>query len=459
MFMEFISPSGRVNKMKANKLFLVFPILISGLSCVACSNKPQYKEDFIFSGPDYEPVQIARNDEEGNPIAVQTITAANIPDKIMIAAWDEYDIKLRVFYADGVRMEIPFREINIPIEFRSMLGQVGEHTFAVETAHLELNFNFKVVENPNFKGYTCKFFDENRYFLHSQVVGYYQDIIYDGIEPKNEYDDEEFQYHFKGWDHPLKYVHQDMQYQAVYEKLEKRNYALKVRNTEFYNIDAIMNGSKTSASVLSYIGRVKRVAAYYGPTQELDTQDLELRFNYDEIGPYINEMNNSIHNVIKYEVDHNYDSLLYGDVASIYNNPYYHNTFNQGYHMSAGLTVALEDNSRAKLSLNNPLDTLYDFILPKLSEKMVVKKSERKGYYRLAVVAAFDAYVDLSYNKLDDGKYEIGNYNYFIFAPDTTTLKVDIQYSEDGKFESTFDTYISLNTRMLYKMANNLRWE
>ena len=98
------------------------------------------------------------------------------------------------------------------------------------------------------------------------------------------------------------------------------------------------------------------------------------------------------------------------------------------------------------------ITTAFNHIRP------VISKDEKAGYYRAAIVGSFDVYMDVSFNKLDEHIYEVGNYNQFVIAPVRYSLTMDEQYSEDGEFGPNFDTKLTVSTKSLYNLADSIDW-
>ena len=164
--------------MKNVKLLMLLPaLLITGLT--GCNNNANndrpYKDDFIVDGPIYRPLDLSK---EGTTI--KSLEVLGLYHPIKATEFDAADVQIRAWYDDNTTTSFDFDEINIPIEFRHLLGEPGNHEFTIAFGGEALKFAFIISENPDFKGYTCYFYDKDKKLVDTQVVGYYQDVAYKG---------------------------------------------------------------------------------------------------------------------------------------------------------------------------------------------------------------------------------------------------------------------------------------
>lgn len=450
--------------MKNIKLFALLPLL--AVTCLnGCnknnnqpnSNERPYKENFVYvEEPIYEPINIEKPGAE-----IDHIEFVGFPynHEIKVAAFDDTDASIRAWYKDNTTNIVPFKMKNIPLEFRHYFGEIGEHSIELIFNNHRDKFDFTIVDNPAFPGYYCYFYDMNKKFLDMQIVGYYQTAVYQGPELPEVQEDENFRYTLKGWDHKTTNIHQNMQFVANYDRLEKRYNAVRPYNHDYIGLTGLVSKDRKTGSALFYLGRVRRAAALYGPTMMLDGEDITLPIALDDFGPYWSELNlNIVKYVVDYEVDPAYNSLRYGEIAQIVTSPTFVSHFNPSYGYY-GVEALLDDMSDVSLSSKDP----FDFTLTKVKERLsyvrpTISKDAKYGYYRAAIVGSFDIYLDVSFKRIAKDKYEMGAINQFVCAPVDDTFSLDAQYSEDEEFGPNFDTKLILSTRTLYNIARMIDW-
>ena len=443
------------------KIIILFMSLTLIFALISCSNEKksnnEYNENLLYADPVYEPLDLA---SDNNDLFILSTDLLGVYKGVKAAAWDDYDIKLRVKYSDYTIRDFPLKVKNIPIEMRHYLGEVGKHNILLVENKWIVSHDFEIIENPEWDGFTCEFYDKDKKLLSTQKVGYYQEAVYNGPNISNVQEDDDFQYTFVGWNHSTKYINQDMQFQAKYEKLEKRYYASKPNNNDHVGLSALINQDGDKGSGLVYLGRVKHVAALYTETKELDGEDLEFVFDLSDYNKYWNELNE---NIVKYaitvETDSTYDSSLYGNPYDLINNPHFALQFDTRYQYE-GTKCYLEDKTDASLSYSDPyektLRRISSYVYPSNIGK--VSKDDIPGYYRYAIVLSYDVYLSVSFNYLGNKKYEIGSFNEFIMSPVVDTAKCTIQYSKDGTFESNFDNKLIISSKGLYYAADMISW-
>ncbi|MBO4667021.1 MAG: hypothetical protein J5666_02675, partial [Bacilli bacterium] len=422
--------------MKNLKLLMLLPALLM-IGLTGCNNKTNndrpYQEDFVSDGPIYRPIDFKK---EGTTI--KSVEVLGLYHPIKAAEFDEADVQIRVWYNDNTSVNYDFKEINIPIEYRHLLGEPGKHEFDIAYSGVTTKFEFTIEENPNFKGFTCYFYNKDKKLMDTEVVGYYQPVMYKGEPLPEVIDENDYQYTLLGWDHDTSYVYQNMQYLANYDKLEKRLRAAKPNMWHYHALSGLVNADKTSGKALIYLGRVYRVATLYSDIKELEDEDLVLDFsNYKDFGPYFNDVNNSIASLIRFEVDSDYNSKLFGNASEIVSTPRFANAFDSRYDFK-GMKCYLEDGTDAILNNNDPYDYMFNRVNSYLHNKETIKKNEKSGYYRLALINDYDVYVSVSYNRLEKGIYEIGAYNEFLMSPVNYDLQLVTQHSYDGTFMNNF---------------------
>ena len=451
--------------MKNIKVLALIPLMVLGSLVTACKKDEQpantdrpYQEEFVYVDPPlYEPIDLDYGDKQLDRVEIIGIPYTK---EIKVADFDNLDVQVRAWYMDNTTHQVPLKMKNIPLDFRHYFGEIGDHSITLTARDIKQTFEFKIVDNPDFKGYKCYFYDRNKKLMDTQTVGYYQTVTYQGAELPQVDEDSDYRYTLTGWDHETKYIHQDMQFLAQYNKLEKRWYAIRQYNRESTTLCGIVNSEKTKGSALAYLGRINRVPAYYGETYELDGEDLLLNIEQGNYTTYIQNLNDTIvRELIEYKVDSEFNMKLYGNPSDIVLHPQFATEFDKNYQYKGGIKAYLENGEDVELSAMDPFENTIDYITRCFSyAKPEISKDDKPGYYRAAIVGSFDVYLDVSFNKLGEHIYEIGNYNQFVIAPVRYSFKMDSQYSENGEFGTNFDTHLTVSTRSLFYMADAIDW-
>lgn len=449
--------------MKNIKLLALIPLMT--VTCLTGCNKNEepvnndrpYQENFIYDeAPIYEPIDLDVGDKQ-----LDKVEFIGFPynKQIKAAAFDETDAAIRAWYMDGTVHSTPLKIKNIPLEYRHYFGEIGEHSISMQFKGKKETLSFTIVENPDFKGYKCYFYDRNKKLVDTQTVGYYQTVTYQGTPLPEVEEDGDYRYTLEGWDHNTTYIHQDMQFLAKYKMLEKRWYAHRINNWDHICLSGLVNQEKTEGSAIMFIGRVTRVPVYYGPTVELDNEDIELVIEPGNYSKYWSDLNQTIvSELVEYKVDPDYNSKLYGNVSEIVTHPNFASYLNKDYDFK-GVKEYLEGNEEIVLSTLDPFDDTVTQIGYAFNHlRPVITKDSERGYYRAAIVGSFDVYVEISFKKLKDKVYEVGNYNQFVISPVRDTFKMVEQHSYDGNFGPNFDTKLTVSTKAIYNLGDMIDW-
>ena len=452
--------------MKNIKVLTLVPLLVIGGLLTACNkdnkqpinNERPYQEGFVYVDPPlYEPIDLDYGDKQLDKVEIIGIPYTK---EIKVADFDNLDVQVRAWYMDNTTHQVPLKMKNIPLDFRHYFGEIGDHSITLTARDIKQTFEFKIVDNPDFKGYKCYFYDRNKKLMDTQTVGYYQNVTYQGQELPQVDEDNDYRYTLTGWDHETRYIHQDMQFLAQYNKLEKRWYAIRQYNRESTALCGIVNSTKTQGSGLAYLGRINRAVAYYGPTYELDGEDIELTIEPGNYTKYIQDMYDTIvSELIEYKVDSDYNMKLYGNPSDIVLHPQFATEFDKNYQYKGGIKAYMNNKEDIELSALDPFENTISNITTSFNYlRPVISKDDKPGYYRAAIVGSFDVYLDVSFNKLGDHIYEVGNFNQFVIAPVRYSFKMADQYSVDGEFGPNFDTKLTVSTRSLFYMADAIDW-
>lgn len=443
--------------MKKLKLFTLIPLIISAMMGCNTNGNRSPNDKFIYSEPIYEPLNLARDEH-----TIMRMELLGVYAGVKAAAWDDYDIKIRCWYDDDSMHDFPFKVVNIPLHLRHYLGEVGHHELNLYELKYVSTLDFTIIDNPDWDGYKCEFYDKDSKYLSTQKVGFWETIEYKGKEIPQVIDEEYVQYRFIGWNHSMEYIHQDMQFIAKYKEVEKRFFAIRPYNRDYHNISVIVEDDGRRGSTLMYLGRVKRVAFFYTEVQEFYQEELTFKMDYlSDYTKYWNEYNASIiKNCVTYESDVTYETHLRNSPFQLVGAPEFAMEFDSRYQYKDSINVLLEDGSQIKTSINNPYETVVKATASKITNifDFKVPVGSLPGFYRLALVADFDVHLSVSFERLADDQYIIGNYNYYTISPVTETFDRVIQHSEDGNFDGNFETKLKVTTKGLYYAADAITW-
>ena len=450
--------------MKKLALLALIPTFILGLA--ACDNSKaethKYNENFLYTEPTYEPLDLS------SPRGAMLVNIELVGNYggVKVADWDNRDIKLRCsYYKETYIKDVPFKVKNIPIEKRHILGEVGEHHLYMSFFEYDLDLKFDIIENPDFKGYQCEFYDMDKKYLTTQTVGYYQSVEYQGPVIPTDEEDFDNKYVFSDWTHSTQYVHQDMQYCARYKTTEKRMYGDRMVNWDYKYCSGLLESSRKRGSVLIYLGRVRHATAVHGESiYHSGNKETQVSLPVEALNgwnQYWGEMmQETLDNSVEYVPDAAYDSKIYGNPGNIIKHPNFATEFDSRYQYDAKQMVYLEDEGDVQLSNRTPYESLLIDIRHFCRDDQIktIEKNMMPGYYRCSVVTSFDVYVSVSYNKIENHTYEISDFNQFIFAPIYNHIKFHIQYSEDGTFGCNFVSKLRITPKGLYNCAEALDW-
>ena len=443
--------------MKRILLFVVFVLLLLAVFA-GCSRSGGFREPFVCETPAYEPIDFAI---EG--AFVTRIDLIGLPKEgVKAAAWDDYDIKLRVFYDDNRLIDYPLKMVNIPVEMRHYFGEVGEHRINFVEFRYINGFDIKIINNPDWDGYVCKYYDRDKNLLYSEKVGFYGTSEYKGRELPKEEEDDDYLYRFTGWGFETENIHQDMQFVATYDKLEKRYYPEGPYIKSYVPIAGTVDEAGRHGSALIYLGRVHRVAAIHGDAVELTDADVELTLpqgGFDFPSFFREYTENVVGYSVKYVNLPEYNQHIYGHAAEIVSLANFAESFPSSYGYDWDQHAFLETRRDVIISRKDPFETAYRRVVSFLNNRETVAAGDNApGFYRLAVVGSFDVYVSVPFNRIAADQYEIGAYSEFLIAPLTDTFRYTVQYSEDGEFGSYSDRKLELTTEGLYNCARAIDW-
>ena len=447
--------------MKNIKILLVFPVILAGLT--GCKNKKNeeksfdwnvYHNDVIYSAPTYEQIDIAKDGTAPYNIVLQGVPEEGIPQ----TRWDDYDIKLHCWYNDGTQQDIPFKEVNIPIKDRHLLAEIGTHEFDLGFSPMPRKWEFKIIENKNWNGFKCYFFDGSNTLIHTQTVGYYENVVYNGpaIEPV---DALEIQYRFTKWNQSLNYVNQDMQLKALYKSVEKRDYARKPADANHKFIGSVIDKANQKGSTNIYLGRLQGVAGIYSNIEYLGGSNIHLQVPNTDFGKYWNEMNKVVQDHILYREVDSKVPYFQGSVANMLTSLNYNTVMDDRFSYPKDTTVKLVDNVDATLSANDPYDNVLTRINPYIGKvEVCTVGSKDSGYYRIAILFDVDVYLTYSYRRISEGAYELDVHNALTISPVIGTCRYVLQTSETEEFKDSFNTYFEIDTETLWNYANAQNW-
>ena len=64
----------------------------------------------------------------------------------------------------------------------------------------------------------------------------------------------------------------------------------------------------------------------------------------------------------------------------------------------------------------------------------------------------------MSFKRIGNKVYELGEFNEFISCPISGSGEKVIQYSKDEEFKDNFDTSLTLSSRAVFNNANSIDW-
>ena len=442
---------------KIFKLLPIFTFLLAGCNFFANKNiKTPNTDNFTYNEAIEEAIVVTK---EG--VEVSNVEVTNIPTSgIKIALFDDANVKLHVTYSDGSTNDFDFKEKNIPLSFRHYLGEIGHHTFVINISGIETRFAFDIIRNPDFSGYKCQFIHtKTAEVLEIKTVGYYQTVEYTGRPVLGHDVDDQWYCQFMGWDHPLEYVHQNMNYATVFKNIEKRYYGRSTMNTDG---ELMLSKDNTdSKSALIYVGRVYNVPINYGDTTYHAPTEAEKEIKFNPINPFNEKWNMMNDNILKYGINyvHNpkYSSYLYGNVGGFVNAPIYLSDFEAGL-TPTSKSVSLDNKSLVDTSIESNYQTVYNEASNHINETLTLTSEDEAGYYRLALTSHFDIYISITLSNLGNNKYALSSGSKLMFSPVKTSIKLLKQFSFDEEFVAPFDSKTLISNEQIYNVANSLDW-
>ena len=446
--------------MKNIKILAFIPILV-GAGLTGCKNKKEtnpwetYHEEYLYNQPVYEPLDVS---VEGNYPA--SVVVINLPEEgIPQTKWDDYDIKLRCVYDNTQPREFNLKEVNIPIPFRHYLGEVGEHEIEIKYDLMPLKWNFKIIENPDWKGFNCYFFDMENNLIHTQGAQYYECITYSGELPKP-VETLEYEARFTKWNRSLEYICQTMQFKAQSKQFEKRDYARIPVKYHHKGIGGIDDIAKQKGSTTIYLGRLYRTAALTTEVQEYDGKDLSFKLPENDLGEYYNKVNEIARDHIKYIEVPEFTPYMYGSIPNMISTISFNNVWDSRFRKPSDMMVVeLEDGVQTTLSAIDPHTNVINMVTPYIGKEVTVEKAKlQNGYYRYSVIMDFDVYLTYSYKRIGEREYEIDAFNYLTVCPVIASQKEVLQYSETPEFHDEFNKTFEIDTEWMWFYAKSHNW-
>lgn len=453
------------------KIFALLPILLLA-SCTGNSpvtttssdtpsgeNIPAGYENWSYTEPEEEAIVVSK---EG--VEISSLEVIDVPSEgIKVACWNDHEIKLKVLYSDNSTETIRILEKHIPIEYRHFLGEVGHHTITLVINASMVNFGFDIIENKEFHGYKCAFFDYRSGAakeLYSTTVGYYASVSYAGDPLESKVIDQDTIQSFIGWDYPLTCISQDMNYKAQFRDTLKRYYGDNIKSES----DMLIASSKKEHQnhALSYLGRIHAVPVNYGEVKfhnQGSHEEAELTFT--PLNPYgvkWAEMNqNIIKHGIHYAYKANYGTYVYNTTGAFGESATILNNF-ESYYDVASQNKTLETDERIDTSIASSFGTCYAVSEANMSATKIVEDNMESGYYRIALTMSFDVYASLTFTKVTGDRYNLEAGSKFIFAPVEQTKAVRLDFSVDKSFGNPFEKPLTFSTENLYNIAESLEW-
>ena len=421
---------------------------------------------FRYTAPEEEAIVVTKPGVE-----VSNVEFINIPSQgIKAICFDDAGIKLHVTYSDASTEDFDFLEKHIPIEYRHYLGEVGHHTLTLFIGGVTSKFGFDIVRNKDFNGYLCEFREPHipgeAGILYTTRVGYYETVKYEGRSLYGHDVDDRYYNDFIGWDYPLEYVHQNMEYLATYKDIEKRYSGLPVEEIDAEETrNFVVSASEKvdeKYNVLAYMGRVYNVAINYGDTVYHKSTDADVTLSYSSIETYNEKWSEINDSILAYGLNYTYNptylSYLYGNNGSFTQGATFLSNFETNL-TPTSIEVNLRGDKVINTSISHNFGTTYEQARNHQEDTLVLDNTHDDNYYRLALTCSFDIYLSLTYKDLGNDKYELVRGSKMMFAPVAESVATIIQESDNGKFINTYDNKVNFSNETLFRIAKSLNWE
>jgi len=451
--------------MKKNKLIILLlpTLLLSGCGSkstetTTTNTNVSFGSSFRYLKAEEVPIDITKAGVE-----VTSVEVIGIPDSgIKVAEWDNAGIKLHVSYNDSTSEDFPFLVKHLPLDQRHLLGVIGHHNIEICVNGHSTKFGFNIIKNADFNGYKCQFVDTyTQGVVYETTVGYYENVAYGGSLLPDHPTGEEFITSFVGWNYPLEYVHQDMIYNSVYKDNEKRYYGDSVQEGTDQVVSTFKDTETGNYHVLAYLGRVHRIPFNYSETIYHKKGDADIELSFLPLELYNERWDTMNKNIVKYGLNYSFDNnvgqYLFGSNNAFGSSPNCLSAFESMYAKNTYHTT-LDTGISYDTSAYPNYKTSYLHAESHINDKRTVTSDAETGYYRLAGVMNYDAYISFCLTKLNNGKFQLSPNSKFVFAPIVESVDVLAQFSETEEFVNNFAKKVEYSNKLFYETALGLDW-
>ena len=469
--MAYMPESGRWPNMKRINIFLLAILAIPFMS--GCGNKTQIVKPIVNNN-----IFAVSIPEKETPVT--NVTLLNVPkDSVEIGYLSYVGMEMQIEYEDQTVATIPFTEKLIPHEQLESLKTPGKKyiDFLFKNNHISFDINLVAPKTPMY--HVVKFMERGNCPLKEVYVGYLEKAIYDGRSVEG-YREGDYYYEFNNkWDQDLDYVYCDMVANAVYDKVDIRNYASKQTQrvnlkhesgtTYAYNVFPMIGylNDGGGGKALFYMGEVKNVEIANGATvnhKENSYDRVSVSFeNKDKI-----DFQDSIINMVK-------KVYCLGDKTETARYPL--TKLIDGQELALDLTI---DQSGKPKDLGTVLSSSYGNLNWKRSDGRIIShdsvmreeikadvlsgiKDEyheplyigtKEGYYRISYLANIDLLleIDFTINSMSGADMILNArvYPCFIYG----SMRPTLSYSESGEFNENYQSTLNFDVDDLRGIFN-----
>ena len=469
--MAYMPESGRWPKMKRFNICLLALLVVPFMS--GCNNKKQPVKPIINNAIFAVPIP-----EKETPVT--NVTMLNVPkDSVEVGYLSYIGMEMKIEYEDQTVTTIPFTEKVLPRDQLDNLKTPGKKfiDFLFKGNHISFDINLVNAKTPMY--HKVSFREHGNCPLKEVYVGYLETAEYNGRTVEN-YREGDYYYEFNNkWDQVLDYVFSDMVVNAVYDKVDIRNYGNKHTQRVTLNHES---GFAYAYDCMAMIGRINsgatgKILYYMGEVKNVEIVNGETTFHksiyYDRISAsFDNKKDIDFTNNIIEMVERVY---CLGDRTETAKYPLSY----LGHAQNLALDLTLDESGNPK-SFGGVLSSNYGNLNWKRNDGRIIShdsvmrdevrddvlsgiKDEyheplyvgsQEGYYRISYLANFDLLleVDYSVNSMSgEDKIEKATlYPCFIYG----SMRPTLSYSETGEFNENYQSTINFDVddlRSFYK--------
>ena len=411
--------------------------------------------------------------------AVKNVTMLNVPKNSVEIGYLSYiGMEMKIEYEDETIAIIPFTEKLLPKDQLESLKTPGKKyiDFLFKGNHISFDISLVSAKTPMYHKVTFK--ERGNCPLKEIYVGYLEKAVYDGRTVQS-YREGDYYYEFNDkWDQDLDCVYCDMVVNAVYDKVDVRNYAtrhttrvtLKLESGETYAYNTFAMIGKTSdggtSKALYYMGEAKNVeiasgeivhhkannydvvSASFEDKQSIDFMDnitemVEKVYclgDLSETARYpISKLTNAQNLALDLSNDESGNPKDLGAVLSGYGN--------LNYKRNDGRVISHDSVLRDEIK-----EDVLSSIRDEYHEPLYVGTKE--GYYRISYLANIDLLLEVEYSTNSMSATDVIKnaklYPCFVYG----SMRPTLSYSESGEFNENYQSTLNFDVddlRSLYQ--------